>query len=109
MRSTEAISASDALFRGSDRHGFSKNRHGCFKKRSFQPMTGSLKPSRTLKMTGFSIVTAAFFRKNGQGSIRETVSGKKCTVPGPEGHHEILRRGNSISDGIGEVRRGNMK
>jgi len=44
-------------------------------------MTGSLKPSRTLKMTGFSIVTGAFFRKNGLGPVRETVSGKNAQYP----------------------------
>ena len=66
MRSTKPISASDIPLQGSDRHSFPKNRHGCFKKRSFQPHMACLMPFHAPKMTVFSIVTAAFFPKHGQ-------------------------------------------
>ena len=69
MRSTESISASDALFRGVVRHGFRKNRQGNFWKRSFQLLTGSPGPSRVPEMTVFSRVTAAFFPKNRLGQV----------------------------------------
>jgi len=71
MRSTETISAPDAISRGSGRHSFPKNRQGCFGKRSFQPHLVYLMPFHTLKMTVFSIVTATFFPKHGQGPGRD--------------------------------------
>ena len=77
MRSTETISASDAIPWGSDQQGFPKNRQGCFGKRSFQPHIDCLTEFHTLKMTVFSIVTAAFFRKN----VLVDLSGKRCMYP----------------------------
>lgn len=88
MRSTEPISATDALFRGSDRHGFSKNRHSCFGKRSFQPQMACLMPFHAQKMTVFSIVTAAFFPENGQGPGRGPGGNRSGDDSGDPPHRE---------------------
>lgn len=70
MRSTEPISASDALFRRSDRHSFPKNRQGCFGKRSFQPHMACLMQFHAPDMTVFSIITAVFSQITGGGPGR---------------------------------------
>lgn len=77
MRSKKPISASDTLSQGSDRHSFLKNQQSCFGKRSFQPRMACLMHFHAPVMTVFSIVTEAFFRKNGLGGLGlETGSGK---------------------------------
>jgi hypothetical protein len=71
-------------------------------------MTGSLKSSRALNMTVFSIVTAAFFPNNGLGLDRETVSGKNARQPF---RRDIMRFsiGENIPLTVRGVSRGNMK
>lgn len=63
MRPAEPVLAPDVRFWGSDRHSIPKNRHGCFRKRSFQFLIGSIRGNLCPAMTVFSSVPAAFFRK----------------------------------------------
>ena len=65
MQSTGAISASDCLFRGSDRQHFSEKTHPDSGKRPFQPRIGDLNAFMGREMTTFSNDTVADIRKYG--------------------------------------------
>ena len=72
MQSTGAISASDCLFRGSDRQLFIEKPHPDSGKRPFQPRIGDLNAFLGRKMTTFSNDTMADIRKYGL-ELRVTV------------------------------------